>query len=213
MVMYARFFTDAGYPATTLDRFCKTAKDVLPVDYYRFTDSRIDLATFDTKIPVEDDGMKPHPCGVDWQVEYQKQVDAEATIRIAWENNTCYVDNKTGDSALNALSRVNPQMYDVLLHLLHFVQNGADVNLHNRDGNHPLASFTSERPFENETGATKAMYLDALLWKDQKLRVRTNINVNMKNRTGETALHNAAVRARLDSVRSLIEADANVNAR
>ena len=56
-------------------------------------------------------------------------------------------------------------------------------------------------------------YLDALLWKDARRRVPNKINVNMKNREGATALYYAAVRARPDSVRSLIEAGANVNAR
>jgi ankyrin repeat protein len=56
-------------------------------------------------------------------------------------------------------------------------------------------------------------YLDAILWKTTNERIFNNINVNMKDREGATALHCAAVRGRPDSTRSLIEAGANVNAR
>jgi ankyrin repeat protein len=56
-------------------------------------------------------------------------------------------------------------------------------------------------------------YLDALLWKNSKERNSNNINVNMKDREGATALYCAAIRGRPDSTRSLIEAGANVNAR
>lgn len=56
-------------------------------------------------------------------------------------------------------------------------------------------------------------YLDALLWKDTRMRTPNKINVNMRNREGAPALYYAASRGRPDSVRSLIEAGANVNAR
>lgn len=56
-------------------------------------------------------------------------------------------------------------------------------------------------------------YLDLILWKNIKEHLHNNINVDMKDREGATALHCAAVRGRPDPTRSLIEAGANVNAR
>lgn len=64
-----------------------------------------------------------------------------------------------------------------------------------------------------ETGATMSKYLDTILGKDLEERLRNKVKVNMKDREGATALHSAAILGRPDSVRSLIEAGANVNAR
>ena len=58
-----------------------------------------------------------------------------------------------------------------------------------------------------------AKYIDILLWKGGKHGDRNDINVNMMSRNGATALHEAAIQAQSDTVRSLIEAGANVNAR
>ena len=127
-----------------------------------------------------------------------------------------YVDPETGDNVLHALARLKPGG-SLLSKIQEFVLKGIDLNLHNRDRDCPLAAFISERPFlgkhNDETGATMSKYLDALLWKDARRRISNRINVNMRNREGATALYYAAIRARPDSVRSLIEAGANVNAR
>ncbi|KAE9375763.1 hypothetical protein N431DRAFT_333696 [Stipitochalara longipes BDJ] len=127
-----------------------------------------------------------------------------------------YVDPDTGDNVLHALARLKPGG-SLLSKIQEFVLKDIDLNLHNRDRDCPLAAFISERPFlgkhNDETGATMSKYLDALLWKDARCRIPNRINVNMRNREGVTALYYAAMRARPDSVRSLIEAGANVNAR
>lgn len=129
-----------------------------------------------------------------------------------------YIDPDTGDNVLHALARLKPAERGSLLSKIHeFVLKDIDLNLHNRNQDSPLAAFISERPFlgkhNDETGATMSKYLDALLWNDARHRIPNRINVNMRNREGATALYYAAIRARPDSVRSLIEAGANVNAR
>lgn len=129
-----------------------------------------------------------------------------------------YIDPDTGDNVLHALARLKLDKSGKLLSKIQkFVKKEIDLNLPNQDRDSPLASFISERPFlgkyEDETGATMSKYLDALLWKDARHRIPNRINVNMRNHEGATALYYAAIRARADSVRSLIEAGANVNAR
>jgi ankyrin repeat protein len=56
-------------------------------------------------------------------------------------------------------------------------------------------------------------YLDTILGKDLEERLRNKVKVDMNDREGATALHAAAILGRPDSVRSLIEAGACVNAR
>jgi hypothetical protein len=171
-----------------------------------------------------------------WRLQHIKQMKAQTTVLEAYCQPN-YVDVETGDNVIHALSRLEPSN-DILLNLEHFsskdmdinlhrregnyillnleyfVQKGVDLNLHNREGNHPLKSFVWNRPGEErETGATMSKYLDAVLWKDLKERARNSVSVNMKDREGATALHCAAIHGRPDSVRSLIEAGANVNAR
>lgn len=129
-----------------------------------------------------------------------------------------YVDSDTGDNVLHALAKIKiPERGALLTKIREYVLKGVDLNLHNRERESPLAAFIKERPFlgkeNDETGATMSKYLDALLWKDARQRIPNKINVNMRNREGATALYYAAIRARPDSVRSLIEAGANVNAR
>ena len=172
----------------------------------------------------------------DWRSKHAKQIKAQTIVAEAQHEPT-YVDVDTGDNVVHALSRLNPSN-DILLNLecfntkdvslnLHnrggnyillsleyFIQRGVDLNLHNREGNHPLKSFICDRHWlESETEATMSEYLNAILWKDLKKRIRNNVNVNMKDREGATALHSAAIRGRPNFVRSLIEAGANVNAR
>jgi len=129
-----------------------------------------------------------------------------------------YVDPDTGDNILHALARLKLSDKGSLLSKIRkFISKDVDLNVHNRGKDTPLTAFIRERPFSGvesgETGATMSKYLDALLWKDARHRVPNKINVNLKNREGATALYYAAVRARPDSVRSLIEAGANVNSR
>jgi len=56
-------------------------------------------------------------------------------------------------------------------------------------------------------------YLDTILGRDLEERLRNKVRVDMKDREGKTALCSAAMLGRPDSVRSLIEAGARVNAR
>lgn len=128
-----------------------------------------------------------------------------------------YVDPETGDNVLHALAKLKlPEKRSLLQKVEDFASKDVDLNLHNRDRHSPLSAFIQERPClgrdNEETGATLSKYLDALLWKDPRRRIPNRINVNMRNRAGATALYYAAIRARPDSVRSLIEAGANVNA-
>ncbi len=119
------------------------------------------------------------------------------------------MDNKTKDTIIHALSRVNEkskdnvQGQDIIEYLRLFVEQGEKFNWHNRDGHHPLSALVCNQ--------TLARYIDHLLWKDPSRRVRNDINVDMMNRRGATALYEAATRAQLDCVQSLIEAKANVN--
>jgi ankyrin repeat protein len=140
-----------------------------------------------------------------------KQMNAYNTIVQAHEN-PHYVDRTTKDTIFHALSRVKNN--DILQYLGHFVPRGINLNRHNRDGHHPLTAFIcNEEVRADETGASMSKYIDSLIWKDSKRRIRNDINVDMMNRRGATALYEAAIRAQSDSVRSLIEAGANVNAR
>ncbi|KAL5317468.1 hypothetical protein ACEPPN_014563 [Leptodophora sp. 'Broadleaf-Isolate-01'] len=172
----------------------------------------------------------------EFRLEGVKQIKAH-TIVVEARHQPSYVDAETGDNVFHALSRIdssskilfnvdqvkstrsaqerpNREGNYILLNLEYFISRGVDLNLHNREGSYPLKSFICDRPWdESETGATMSKYLDMILWKDHHARMRNKINVNMKDREGLTALHHAAVRGRPDSVRSLIEAGANVNAR
>lgn len=68
----------------------------------------------------------------------------------------------------------------------------------------------------DETGATTAKFLKIMLSKTGKLGSKDDlnkINVDMMNRRGATALHEAACRGQWECVNLLIEAGANVNAR
>jgi ankyrin repeat protein len=155
--------------------------------------------------------------GADFATTQDRQEKAWKILRHA-STQPSYVDPETGDNILHALARLKlPERNSLLSKIREYVLMDIDLNLHNRDRDCPLAAFISERPFlgkeNDETGATMSKYLDALLWKDVRRRIPNRINVNMRNREGATALYYAAIRARPDSVRSLIDAGANVNAR
>jgi hypothetical protein len=201
------------------NRFGKTADGLVPQNCTSGS-KVISVNSFNSATLQEHDIDVTEPPGLEseWMLQFVREINAHNVIAIA-HNNPKYVDPETGDTAINALSRVNTGRPDfkskeLLEHLQLFVSKGVSLNRHNQGGYHPLASFTFDRVSDNiETGATMSMYLDALLWKDPERRISNHINVNMKTRDGATALYNAAVRARLDSVRSLIEAGANVNVR
>ena len=155
--------------------------------------------------------------GENFSTKQERQIKAwEILDRATTEPS--YVDPETGDNVLHALSKVKiSQAASLISKIQSFTSEDVDLNLHNKERDCPLATFIRERPVlgveNDETGATMSKYLDALLWKDSRIRIPNKINVNMRNRSGATALYYAAVRARPDSVRSLIEAGANVNAR
>ncbi|KAE8444619.1 hypothetical protein EG329_014367 [Mollisiaceae sp. DMI_Dod_QoI] len=234
--------TNAGYHASAPDRFGRTPHDVVPLSYdchgqvidpapiNSFRENK-ETTGISGEMVIGQSGIFP-----EWRQPQIKQIKSQEVVLEA-RRNQAYVDPATGDNVLHALSRLkssndillrlehfdprdtNVSLHQregnqILLHLENFVPKGVDLNLHNREGNHPLKSFICDRPSEeNETGATISKYLDALLWRDCTERVRTIVNVNMKDREGGIALHSAAIRGRPDSVRSLIAAGANVNAR
>jgi hypothetical protein len=152
-----------------------------------------------------------------WEQNILKQMSAYNTL-INAHHNSHYVDMETKDTVLHALSRVRVdgvmKRSDIMNDLQIFVSKGVNLNLHNRDGHHPLAAFICNQDFRgSETGATLAKYIEILVWKDGKYVDRNDININVMTRNGTTALYEAAVRAQVDCVRALIEAGANVNAR
>lgn len=202
---------DAGYAPTIPDRFGNTANEIFPVTYQR-PESTIDT-DISTAPRSDSDAVSAPQSLSEWELQQLDQIEAHKILSSSYDD-PHYVDAQSGDNVIQALSRLPSQKNEILLHLMTFIEKGANLNLHNFKGNHPLFSFIINRPLgDPETGATMCRYLDSLLWRDPRHRVSNNINVNMKNRDGESALHAAAVRARPDSVRSLIAAGANVNAR
>jgi ankyrin repeat protein len=155
----------------------------------------------------------------EWAQKDLKKMNAY-NIMIEAHHNPHYVDSTNRDTILHALSRVSVpsrgamQKNDIILDLRQFVAKGVNLNRHNRDGHHPLAAFICNQDFRgSETGATMAKYIDILLWKGGKHGDINDINVDMMTRSGTTALCEAAIQAQPDTVRSLIEAGANVNRR
>lgn len=144
--------------------------------------------------------------------------DVLNTIKKAREDPNSF-NKRTKDTILhwlseNAQSTGTFQMNDIIRGLRDLVAQGVNLNWHNREGHHPLSAFICNQKLRgNEMGVILAKFIESLLWKIGKHGDRNFINVNMMNRRGATALCEAAIRAQLDSVRSLIEAGANVNAR
>jgi ankyrin repeat protein len=136
-----------------------------------------------------------------------------------------YVDRSTKDNALHSLARVNThgdaRRYPIADLLKFFVSSGVNLNHHNREGHHPLSAFICYQYMRSEndgdeTGATTAEFLKIMLSKTGKLGRRDDlnkINVDMMNRRGATALHEAACCGQWECVKLLIEAGANMNAR
>lgn len=213
-----RIFSDAGFSSTVLNRFGQTAEDVVPLKYDchgQLIDAS-PIPDFHDINDSTDEAEEVVTCNDlilgEWRAHHPKQIQAQAIIAKA-HLQPRYIDPETGDNVVHALSRLKSRN-NILLYLECFVPRGVDLNLHNREGQHPLLSFICDRWWEeSETGATISKYLDALLWKNIKERNRNNINVNMKDREGATALYCAAIRGQPDSIRSLIEAGASVNAR
>jgi len=103
--------------------------------------------------------------------------------------------------------------------LRYFITKGVNLNWHNNEGQTPLIAFICNQKLRgDETGATLAKYVDTFVWKGDKWKAgkhgdRNNINIDMMNRRGATALHEASVGAHFAVVCTLIQAGANVNAR
>lgn len=237
LIMSRSLFTNAGYDSTIPDRFGNSPHDVVPLTY-DCHGQVIDPVPINSFHRNRGSTRASNESLIfpEWRLPHVKQIKSQEVVLEA-RRNPGYVDPQTGDNVLHALARLkssndtllrlehfnsrdnNSSLYkregnQILLNIEYFIQRGIDLNLHNKEGSHPLKSFICDRPAEEtETGATKSKYIDAILWKDCMERVSNDINVNMKNREGDTALHCAAVRGRPDSVRSLIAAGANVNAR
>jgi len=201
-----RLVKDAGYPVE-ISKPSNSGRSMV----------RNTLSNQQIPSPGTDRDPSPAPAESDFAITQERQDKAYQILGRATVEPS-YVDPDTGDNILHALSRLRlSERGSLLVKIKDFVSKDVDLNIHNRQRDTPLAAFIRERPFlgveSDETGATMSKYLDALLWKDARLRVPNKINVNMRNREGATALYYAAIRARPDSVRSLIEAGANVNAR
>lgn len=232
-----RLFSNAGYNSNVPDRFGNRPRDIVPLHYDchgQVIGSVPDNLSLESlEISGDESTAEITP---EWSLPQVKKIQSQDVVLEA-RNNPAYVDPESGDNVLHALARLKSSN-DILLRLEHFnaketnvdlhkregnqillnleciIPRGVDLNLHNREGSHPLRSFICDRPAEeNEMGATISKYLDRILWKDSTERVSTHVNVNMKDREGATALHNAAVCGRPDAVRSLLEAGANANAR
>lgn len=206
-----RLFRDHGFSWTILNRLGKSPKDLWPLDY-RVGQTMYAAETFNNigRSPrdLESSGMSI------WEKDVLRQMNAGNFLIFEAQNNPHYVDGTTKDTVLHALSIVKMPSHEIIRYLREFVVKGVNLNRHNRDGHHPLAAFICNKGFRgSETGATMAKYIDILLGKGGKHGDRSDINVNMMSRDGTTALYEAAVRAQSDTVRSLIEAGANVNAR
>lgn len=214
--VYIRLFREHGCSWTILNRFGKSPKDIRPPDYAfgQTMYATETLTTRTTPLPdLESSAMS------EWHQNDIKNMNSY-NILVEAHQNPHYVDSTTKDSILHALSRVSRQSRgvmqknDIIQDLKKFVTKGVNLNRHNRDGHSPLTAFICNQDLRgNETGATMAKYIDILLWKGGKHGVLNDINVNMMNRKGATAIYEAAVQAQSDTVRSLIEAGANVNAR
>jgi Ankyrin repeat len=233
-----RMLVGKGYSSTVPDRFGRAPEDIVPLTY-DCHGQVIDQAPMKpwqrhSKLP-EDDSPEDGLTKNEWRLERVKQIKAQDIVLEA-RYRPSYIDHETGDNAVHALSRLestndvllrlehftlkdsqnlhNREGNYILLNLEYFIARGIDLNLLNLEGSHPLRSFIRERPGKGkETGATMSKYLDTILGKDLEERLRNKVKVNMKDREGATALHSAAILGRPDSVRSLIEAGACVNAR
>jgi len=206
-----RFFRDHGCSWTVLDRFGKSPKDIWPRDY-RNGQTMYAAETF-KGIDREVSDLESSRMST-WEKDVLRQMDAGNFLMFEAQNNPQKVDGTTKDTVLHALSIVKMPSHEIIRYLRDFVVKGVNLNRHNRDGLHPLAAFICNQGFRgNETGATMAKYIDILLRKGGKHGDHGDVNVNMMNREGKTALFEAAIRAQSATVRSLIETGANVNAR
>ncbi|KAL2069053.1 hypothetical protein VTL71DRAFT_15391 [Oculimacula yallundae] len=232
----------SGFSSTALDRFDRSAENVVAL-IYDSHGQVIDPVPINTLQQIKEIAEDDHDTEevmtceamivAECKIEEVKQIKAH-TIVVEARHQPNYVDTETGDNVFHALSRIdsssrvffnmdhlnsdqdkpNREGNYILLNLEYFISKGVDLNLYNRHGSSPLKSFICDRPLNmQETGATMSKYLDMILWKDQATRTKNRVKVNMKDRQGLTALYYAAVAGRPDSVRSLIEAGANVNVR
>lgn len=202
-------FAQSGFPPIVLDRFGSYATSNDPPWWTETIDFPSDPAD-DT---VSTSSPDVEVSGTEWE-------DNPYDPIIQAYGNPHTFDRKTKDTIFHALSRVNVesrgsiQSSDMIKYLQDFVTKGVSRNWHNAEGQTPLTAFIYNKDLRgSETGATMATYIDVILWKDCEPFQHNEINVDMMNRRGATALYEAAIRGQAHSVRSLIEAGANVNAR
>jgi ankyrin repeat protein len=202
-------FTQSGFPPIVLDRFGSLA---IPKDPSWWTEI-IDFPRNPAEDTVSPSSLYLEELGTEWEDNIYDP------IIQAYKNPESF-NRKTKDTILHVLSRVNVELSgsikssDVIKYIRDFVANGANRNWHNAEGQTPLTAFVSNKDSRgSETGATMTKYLEVLLSKKSESVQHNEFNIDMMNRRGATALYEAAIRGQAHSVRSLIEAGANVNAR
>lgn len=202
-------FSAIGRPPVILDRFGRSAKKVV-APTYKFPHGTVASSTFDT--------TSTSTLNLDLSDTSGFGENAFHTIAEAYNKPHSFNNNK--DIILHTLAKLNTesggivQSKDIIQMLCHFVAEGVNLNWHNYDGHHPLSAFICYKYQRgNETGATLAEYIAVLLWKDGQYGEPNNINVDMLNGNGATALHEAAIRGEWEAVQTLIRAGANVNTR
>lgn len=202
-------FTRSGFPPIVLDRFGSYAT---PNDPSWWTEI-IDFPSDSVEDTASTSPLHPEASGAEWEGNLYDPI-------VQAYGNPQSFDRKSKDTILHVLSRVNVELSrsiqssDVIKYIRDFVTKGANRNWHNAEGQTPLTAFISNKDLRgSETGATMAKYLDVLLLKESESVQLNEFNIDMMNRRGATALYEAAIRGQAHSVRSLIEAGANVNAR
>lgn len=168
------------------------------------------------------EATSPHHLCTDWDSAlstHQERHGREWSILGHATTEPSYVDPETGDNIWHALAKLALPRNKMLCRIQNFLSEDVDLNLPNKAGEYPLIAFIQNRPSfkpeDDETEAQRSEYLETLMWKDPRAEtlIPNQINVNIRDRSGATALYHAAIRGLSDTVRSLIEAGANVNAR
>jgi hypothetical protein len=166
--------------------------------------------------------IRDSSCGFGLQFNQKQQERACAVLGHATIGKPSYVDPETGDNAWHALSRLSIDALprgELLSQIRLFLNADVDLNLPNKEEEYPLVAFICGRPSltrsHEETGAQRSKYLETLMWKDPRAhgRIPNPININIRDRSGASALYYAALSGQPESVKSLIERGANVNVR
>lgn len=171
----------SGLSSTVLDRFGRCPENVVPLTYDchgQVIDPSPNNLHQIREVPEEaEDTEEVMTCEAlivaEFRQENVRQIKAH-TIVVEARHQPTYVDAETGDNVFHALSRIDSssdilfnagylKLNDgsnskregnyILLNLEYFISKDIDLNLHNRDGSHPLKSFICDRPLhESETG-------------------------------------------------------------